>query len=411
MKRVRVATSEVAPTLVDGEPFTGIGYVPDGDEWSYKCVHFVDGVPGTPSEDPVLPLAKLVNARHPKYRLPENVSGATFFDEVFDGLEIRIGSDDFVWQARLIEDGRVAEWYKFDRSGVVVQHIVNVRNPGGVQGQGFGQQMLGWSASGVNTATNTTLTVDGRQTSGGFSVDKEGRLSAVRFGSGYFEALTQRDEHLPYPSVRDFTFLADFATAALEFDLELGDRSDEFVDQLLAHGTLETVSIMRIAIDSAQAQPALDRLADVDLPKLRGVFVEPVQDVSYPDLIASLCNWKRRRGVTPWIMNIALRKVADLAEWEPRRENACGFYFDDDLVDLIGVENWRFRPEELFQFVVDAPSLRFVRYQREDEGRDLKKLFEQRPDITVYGPDVSSEDWLLMVRKQLLDEGVVRGPE
>ena len=44
----------------------------------------------------------------------------------------------------------------------------------------------------------------------------------------------------------------------------------------------------------------------------------------------------------------------------------------------------------------------FVRYQREDEGRDLKRLFEQRPDITVYGPDVSSEDWLAMVRKQLL---------
>ena len=129
VKRVRIATSEVAPKLVDGEPFTGIGYVPDGDEWSYKCVHFVDGVPGTPTEDPVLPLAKLVNARHPKYRTPENISGATFFDEVFDGLEIRIGSDDFVWQARLIEDGRVVEWYKFDKSGVVVQHIVNVRNP------------------------------------------------------------------------------------------------------------------------------------------------------------------------------------------------------------------------------------------------------------------------------------------
>ena len=397
VKRVRIATSEVAPTLVDGEPFTGIGYVPDGDEWSYKCVHFVDGVPGTPSEDPVLPLAKLVNARHPKYRRPENVSGATFFDEVFDGLEIRIGSDDFVWQARLIEDGRVVEWYKFDKSGVVVQHIVNVRNPGGQ-----GSQMLGWSASGVNTATRTSFYVDGRRTSGGFSVDKDNRLSAVGFGSGYFEGLTQWDEHLPYPSVRDFTFLADFATAAWEFDLELGDRSGELVDQLLAHGTLETVSIMRIAIDSAQAQPALDRLADVDLPKLRGVFVEPVQDVSYPDLIASLCNWKRRRGITPWIMNIALRKVADLTEWEPRRENACGFYFDDDLVDLIGVENWRFRPEELFKFVSEAPLLRFVRYQREDEGRHLKKLFEQRPDITVYGPDVSSEDWLPMVRKQLL---------
>ena len=105
-KRIRLDQFDGSVVSVAGEVFSGIGYIPDKEESTFRAMRFVDGVPQSVVDDPVLPDVPIVSARHPDYRSPENLSGGTFFGETFTGLEVQFNKNGSVWQARVIEEGR-----------------------------------------------------------------------------------------------------------------------------------------------------------------------------------------------------------------------------------------------------------------------------------------------------------------
>ena len=75
--------------------------------------------------------------------------------------------------------------------------------------------------------------------------------------------------------------------------------------------------------------------------------------------------------------------------------------------ELIGIENLQFQSDGLLEFALKAPSLRFLRYQREAEGQQFERLLNERSDVVAYGPDVSNDQWLSLVSLQLRNEGLI----
>lgn len=405
-KRIRLDQFDGSVVSVAGEVFSGIGYIPDEEESTFRAMRFVDGVPQSVVDDPVLPDVPIVSALHPDYRSPENLSGGTFFGETFTGLEVRFNKNGSVWQARIIEEGRRVNWYKFDKSGVVIEHIVNARPADDTKELPAFQQSVRWSASGASIGSATAFWCGETTPAGNFGVDSEHRLSSVRFLSGYFDAIERWKNLLIYPGLQDFDFLAEFTPAVGAFWLGLDDRADELVDQLLQHGSLEQVQLLHVENLSATGLAALRKLVDVGLPALGGLFTEPMPSIHYP-LIPFLCELKRRRGIGVSIHNLVFKTISALSDRDELSSHRSVAYFDNELNELIGIENLQFRSDGLLEFALKAPSLRFLRYQREAEGRQFERLLNERSDVVAYGPDVSNDQWLSLVSLQLRNEGLI----
>ncbi len=432
VKRVRLASAVGGPVLVDGELFSGIGYVPtDEDEFLLRPVRVVDGVPalGEDADDPALAAVNGVTVldagRHPGYekrlrpghdrlRDPWWLEKEHALDsEPITGSFVEFSADGVLLKVDLTKNGQHVDAKRFDPSGVLVEHRVAIVPEDRTGDLRRITQSANWFASGKPRGLTTFfyhLGEDGG--SAQVSMGKEGLLSAVKVTGSYFECAERCEDLLVYPAFADFRFLDELGPAGQQFGFASDERSEELADRLISNQMLDDVSLL---YPSGADHAGLARLSEAELPNLHAVLVEPGYGKDYGRLIEILGLWRRRTGVGASVEYHRIRMASELLtdlEITPANEGSevgtSYLFVDDTTAAVVGLMG--FLGDGLTEHVLQSRTLRFVRSTHAKTSGQLRSASLVAADAVVYGSELEHEDWLALVRQQLIDEGRFGGP-
>ena len=414
-RRLRLPLLDGEPVFVEGELFSGIGYVPGELDWSYRPVRIVDGVAQDELDDPLFG-DRLVFELEAQ---PDFTEGAdTLNGERFNGLSIMFSNSDGVRTISFVGDGEPIDSYLFHDSGTVQSRRVRLDwEPRHHSNFGATFQSQAWSVDGTCRQVSTQFSFPESSTrdhpNGRYSVSASGVVD-VAFRGGYFELTEQFSAYLVLPYLRDFEFIdtlfSTLETPAEKFRLTFGERSVELVEKLQSAGAFQDVKNLKVG---ASDKAGLDVLCAAELPALQQLQVRmPSHSRDHLASFMTVLAFKRKRpDVEVHYESWGLYLSGEILT--PRSQLSYGLFFDDNFEDLIGVRRFGRDLSPLVDLIVESPSLRFVSFERDRdlEGvEDLIPRLKSRPEVIVYGPDVPRGDWPKIVWRQLIADGVVTDP-
>ena len=399
LARQRLSSLGDGPVLVDGVPFSGIGYVPaEGTDRVYAPVRLVGGELQEDLADPVLPDGIFID-------LSEQADGIEAIDSLFGepltGMVLRFERDgDRVAGCDFYMDGEgPLRSYTFDESGLVNRASVLSFDDAAPAGLRRLQQSVRYGPSGAVRSASTIFTIDDDGIGGSFS-SKDGRLSRVIFQEGYFELVERYDAELSLPAAVGFEFLDSFSSSAERLALGLGDRSSELVSLLIDRGLLAEVSTLEVTV-APQSLTDFQRLLAVELPALESLDVRVGSGLSASQVLPHLVAMKRQ-NVDRQVSLERMRMCQAADEWSGQRT----LIFDRDFNGLLGAIFYS-SVASLVPFASE-PSLKFVRCKSERAMKELDELLpglRRDSRVEVYGPDLDRETWIALARKRLAEAG------
>lgn len=394
--------------LIDGRPFSGLGYV-STDAETYRAVRVVEGRVASVVDDPLLPsgpfLDLSVEAAEPNWD-PDTP------DWWHRGRPLTGWSVDFVGRfvrkVVFVDKGNPVDRFEFDESGVLLERATDRWFESSVPGkQNFVRQVVRWAPSGNVRSIRATFDFgeESRFVSGSLSITVDGELQDFVITDQYLEAIATHRDLLSLPFIEGVDILDVVPAAETQFSLGLGERSEEVVDRLLSGGRMDRVETLQVRIYPG-GLGGLRRLYAVGLPSLKAIDVTPAAQVDESEVLDLAVRLKReRRDLQVSIESMSLWVVSELRNSLDNavagRDPGHGFYFDEDLEELVGIvgvlpsDRW----PRLCGWVQTSSSLRFFNVTLPGYLRDLKNAeflsqLQLRPEVTIIGPFEHPSDWI-----------------
>lgn len=414
VQRVRLPGPIDGPVIVDGEPFSGIGLVPTSDEFCFEPVRVLDGMAQDVFDDPFLPKGTLVELSGQADYESHRTDDRSLNGEPFTGVTVRFGhgpSANRVVGAEVVEQGRVTETYFLSSAGHVqnmsVRVVFDEEDEPELQSV---SQSFHWFASGTVSRTSAGFGFrDGTSASAGVGNSASNELTRLHVSAGYFDAVEHLGDRLVLPfRLRNLDALDQFGPTDGELSLDLGDRPVELATKLVSTGLLDLVEVLQVENLLSDGLPGLEILFAAELPELWGVIVDNSRGIDFSELLTPLLGVFRRHpriavGLEGW----AIKQIGLLKDRPSSDDFGHALYFDEQIEQVVGFQFRQNLRGSIAKIVAESPSLRFVRFSQEDGEQHVDELLKGRPDVVVYGPEVTSAEWPALVWKQLEDEGII----
>ena len=410
VRRIRLTTMDSSDDsiVIDGEPFSGIGYVLAGID-TYEAIRVTDGVPVGLFDDPLFSSSQFRDLSVDQYAPDQPYESPDWWyrGEPFTGLAIRF-DEARVSEVTQVDGGVPTQSFSFAESGALIglhfHDLSDMANPDGLESI---DQWVRWSPSGAVRWSKTGFSFrDRRQAvTGEILLTSSGKLRKASFTDNYFNTTALHGDRLSFHYLDDLSIFSQLEFFDDRLVLGLGDRSDEMVAQLASRSRLGQVEQLEVILYPGGLD-GLKRLVAMSLPALRSLDVAPSvnDEVEIFELLLGL---KRRRPE----LGVALRswELHDISKLHPGTDPGYGFYFTDEYSKVVGVvglfnlSEW----SELAHMIESLNSLRFIKVRlpgslRVEEDLFLSRL-SARPEIAVVGPEVRASDWVPQVLQQFAE--------
>jgi hypothetical protein len=381
--------------VVDGDPFSGIGYRFVGDD-RYESFLVEEGRVVGPYVDELVgpgPLVDLAAQYDDEDSDWYDVNRDWWYHgRPFTGLATHV-TNDHLHELTRVTEGNLIEQFTLHPSGRVASHQLDQRlDPQDDDGLELVRQLLSWHDDGSLARSSTMFSTRSSAAHADLGLAGDGTLVELRISAGYTDLRTRFADRLTMWAVHDLDFLTALSGSPERLTLDLAERAIEVIDRLSERDGLDPVRSLRIRLHPPQGAAVLERILDGRLAALDELQVG-TRAMPGVDVLDRLLDFKRRQpAVEVTFDHTPLLPISDLDA--TARTLPYALYYANgyrDLVVAIGLRGLGHEPD-LIEHLLAEPTLRFVA-DREQAVRD--HVSRVRADVEVIDQRWSSRpDWL-----------------